>query len=151
IGDRIEERRLVLRVTRQLPRLDRRRYRLDGPRLGRWCFKVTINLVASGNIQNFPDDWEPRQSLVRFVFGEGSLPDGCGLGQVAVVGEKVENPDYFSFDLIRRIEPSEQPPDAEGFLITFRGLRLAGSSTHPLASLHTALDPDNPEQVLLHP
>ncbi len=44
-----------------------------------------------------------------------------------------------------------ESPEVEGFLLAFRGLRLAGSSTRPLTYLHTPRDFANPEQVLLRP
>ncbi len=68
-----------------------------------------------------------------------------------VLGEKLEDPDNISFQLIRRTGPADEPPEVEGFLIGFRGLRFAGSSTRPLLSLHTPVSPLNPEQVLLRP
>jgi hypothetical protein len=151
VADRAEERRLVVRLTGMMPRLERRRYRLDGTRLERWCFKMMVDLVASGSVIGLPDGWAPRRELVDFVFGIGKLPVGCGVGLVAVIGEQIQDPDYISFELIRRTGPGSEPPEAEGFLIGFRGLRLAGSSTRPLALLHTPLNLANPEQVLLRP
>jgi len=99
-------------------------------------------------VTGFPEEWEPRKELVDFVFGTGRLPDGCGLGLAVVLGEKLEDPDHISFQLIRRTGPAAEPPEVEGFLIGFRGLRFAGSSTRPLLSLHTPVNHLNPEQVL---
>jgi hypothetical protein len=121
----------------------------DGSVLERWAFKMMIGVVAGGTREGFLDDWTPPEPLAQFVFGQGTLPRGCGLGIVATIGERVEDWDHVSFDLIRSVNAS--PPQAEGFLIGFRGLRLAGSSTVPLASLHTPRDFANPEQVLLRP
>ncbi len=151
IGNQVVELQTVARIARIQPRAELRKYPLDGARLERWCFKMTINMVASGSVTGFPEEWEPRKELVDFVFGAGRLPDGCGLGLAVVLGEKLEDPDNISFQLIRRTGPADEPPEVEGFLIGFRGLRFAGSSTRPLLSLHTPVSPLNPEQVLLRP
>lgn len=149
ISDRIDELQTVARIARIQPRFERRKYRLDGARLERWCFKMAINMVASGSTGGLPDEWEPRKELVDFVFGSGRLPDGCGLGLAAVVGERIEDPDNLSFQLLRRTAPA--PAEVEGFLLGFRGFRFAGSSMTPLLSLHSALNPLNAEGVLLRP
>ncbi len=151
VFDRLEDIRMAEAITRTTPRPERRKYRLDGTRLERWCFKTTINMVASGNVRNFPGDWEPRRDLVDYVFGGRALPPGCGLGLAVVVGEKIVDRDHVSFDLMRFVGRDGEPPDIEGFLMAFRGLRLAGSSIRPLESLHTPTNFANPEQVLLRP
>jgi len=126
------------------------RFRLDGWKLERWAFKTTVNMVASGNRPGFPGGWEPNAALVRHIFGEGTLPDGCGLGVAVVIGEPLSDLDHISFDVLKQVNRPADQPEVEGFLMGFRGLRLAGSSTMPLSSLHTPTNPFNPEQVLVH-
>lgn len=151
VFDLQEDLRIAEAVTKTRPKIERRRYRLDGTRLERWCFKTTINMVASGNVRGFPADWEPRRELAEYVFGRSALPDGCGVGLAVVLGERIVDRDHVSFDLMRFIGRHGERPDVEGFLMGFRGLRLAGSSIRPLESLHTPTNFANPQQVMLRP
>lgn len=131
---------------------ERKVHRVLGALFERWCFKTTINMVASGAMQDFRADWEPPLLLARCVVVGGALPDGCGMGMVTTIGEAVADRDGMQFQLLRQIDRRpEEAPELEGFLLSFRGLRLAGSSTRALTSLHTPRDFANPEQVLLRP
>jgi len=151
VFDLLEDLRIAEAVTKTRQKIARHKYRLDGTRLERWCFKTTINMVASGNVRGFPSDWEPRRELVQYVFGRATLAAGCGVGLAVVLGERIVDRDHVSFDLMRFVGRREESPDVEGFLMAFRGLRLAGSSIRPLESLHTPTNFANPERVMLRP
>lgn len=132
-------------------RRSRVKFRLDGTHFERWAFKTMVNMVASGNVTGFGRDWEPPRELARHIVEGGALPEGCGLGLAVVIGEKVSDQDHISFALLRREDRPADAPEVEGFLMSFRGLRLAASSTRPLQSLHTPVNLINPEQVMLRP
>jgi hypothetical protein len=146
--ERVDEVRLLERLRLGPPHRKKLHVAIDGALLERWTFKVMAGLVASGMVEGFPENWQPTAALARFIFGEQALPAGCGLGFVVKIGERVDDWDHISFNLIRGL--GKRRDHAEGFLMEFRGLRLAGSSTAPLASLHTPVDFANPEMVLLH-
>jgi len=148
-GDRQEASAMAARLRIPTARPRPMHVRVDGRRLERWAFKMMVNLVASGTQPGFPEAWEPPLQLARFVFGQAALPDGCGLGLAVSFGERLDDWDHVSFAVIRTV--NREPPQAEGFLMAFRGLRFAGSSTTPLHKVHTPADFGNPEQILLRP
>lgn len=151
IADRADQRRRMDAAGLHA-RFSRKRYGLDGTRFERWCFKTMINIVASGSVPDFRTDWEPPLALARYVVEGRALPEGSGLGMVMVIGEKLADRSGMQFQLLRQVERRpEEAPEVEGFLLAFRGLRLAGSSTKPLTSLHTPVNFDNPERVMLRP
>lgn len=142
--EHLEDVRLARVITHTT--LPRRKYRVDGAGLERWCFKTTINLAASGNVLGFPRDWQPRKELAEYVFGRGKLPEGCGLGVVLALGERMHDRDTV---IVKPLTTDQS--DVEGFLIRFRGLRLAGSSTQPLNSLYKPGADFDLDRVDVHP
>lgn len=50
---------------------------LDGLLIERWAFKTLINGLAAGWSDR--RKWVPSEPIVRFIFGDGDLPQGCGL------------------------------------------------------------------------
>jgi hypothetical protein len=101
------ERELAAGIWRRRSKM---KFLLDGLRFERWAFKTTVNMVASGNRDGFAEDWQPPPALLRYIFGEAQLSDGCGLGMAVVIGERVADQDHVSFDLLRQVDrPADQP------------------------------------------
>jgi hypothetical protein len=133
--ERVDEKRRLIDAGVK-PEFLSKRYRLDGTRFERWCFKTMINMIASGSVRGFSDDWEPGIGLARYVVDGSSLPEGCGLGMIAGVGDMLLDQNQIQFQAIRGLDPANtRRPEVAGFLLGFRGLRMAGSSILPLLSL----------------
>jgi len=127
------------------------RFLIDGAGLERWGFKTTINMMASGNVKGLPRAWQPSADLARYVFGSGALPDGCGMGVAITMGERLDDEDQISFALVRRTDRPHRE-EIDGFLIGFRGLRLAGFAREPMLAFHSPVAFDySPPSVLLRP
>lgn len=63
---------------------------LDGLLIERWVFKTLINGLAAGWSDR--RKWIPSESIVRFIFGEGDLPNGCGLYSIDGDSADLPNP-----------------------------------------------------------
>ncbi len=95
----------------------RQTYRLDATKIERWCFKVMSNVLSSDHGKQ-AQVWAPNDDLVRFIFGKGRLPDGCGLGIIAEISENISNADHIAFGTLLRGK------ELVGCLIGFRGIRM---------------------------
>lgn len=117
-----------LRSRRPNSRWSLRQYTIDGIKFQRWCFKLMTNLLFSGNYRAAPSGWRPDVRLVRRIFGIEPFDEGCGIGALASVGERVENTKRLSFDMAVGSDGKQT-----GAVLHFRGLlRIACSWDQPL-------------------
>lgn len=124
-----------------------REFRIDGTSFERWCFKAACNMYSCGAFLGLTE-WTPPVEVVRFVFGQGSLPEGCGMGVLFHAGLWVENADRLQFS------PLGKDKELIGAVLSLRGWHYVCSWGHPVEKLLVAPEDQKtrtPTQAMYHP
>ncbi|MDH5833948.1 hypothetical protein [Luteimonas kalidii] len=116
---------------------------IDGALIERWVFKTLINGLAAGWSDR--RKWLPHEHIVRFIFGLGQVPHGCGLYSVDGSSEDLPNPQDAS---VTPLWAGSNPMTKKllGGQIRINGLRLF-AAFHDQVVLHLVGRPESPPRV----
>lgn len=116
---------------------------LDGQLIERWLFKTLINGLAAG--WSDQRKWVPHEQIVRFIFGRGQVPYGCGLYSVDGGSEDLPNPQDASVTPVW-LGSDPLTKKLAGGHVSINGLRFF-AAFHDQVVLHMVGRPENPPRV----
>lgn len=108
----------VINVRRAIKRKDwiHTKFTVDGTKFEKWCFKTFCNMMSLNKQWRLPDD------VPLFVFGKKPLPEHCGLSFLYTIGDKIGLDNHIKFSELKH--PAN---GTVGFIVDFKGLKVAGS------------------------
>ena len=116
---------------------------LSGSLIERWALKTLINGLAAGWSDR--RKWLPHESIVRSIFGQASLPRGCGLYSVDGDSKDLPNPQDAQVTPYWAMR-SETDKHLVGGQVRVHGLRLF-VATHDSVVPQIVGQPENPPRV----